>query len=170
MKKSFFISICILLAFGLLHSLSAKSNEKELDQAELMKQFIGTWDSEVGGDTVISLRISPHNNGMYIVQENKANGNTFFTLKQVIGFSDDKKMFIATFTAADGTAIIDLGKFVTKNKYVSDRYLGNICHANGQGVWEFTTPESFSVRFRWRGNKMIWLDDWTTWTTFKKIK
>lgn len=154
--------------FGLALNLSAQTTDEELDQAELIKQFIGSWEKEVGEDTVISLRISPHNHGIYVAQENKANGNIYFTLKQVIGFSDDKKMFIGAFIAPDGTAIIDIGKFVSKDRYVADRYYGNMTRAVGQGMWE-VSPESCSVHFIWRGDEMIWPDEWGWEETFRKV-
>ena len=167
MKKSIGILLSLLLMFNLAPNLSAQTTDEELDQAELLKQLIGTWESEALGDTVISLLISPHNNGLYGVQENRVHGNTIGTYKVSIGLSDDKKMIIQTYLGPDGTIVLDLGKFVTKNTFVIDRYRGNTTHAMAQGIWEIS-PNSFKISFKVRGEGMTWPNDWTPLATFKR--
>ena len=149
--------------------INAQSSEKELDQAELMKQLLGTWEAETGKDSVTVLLFTPVNNGLHILQEDKANGTTYATYQGVFGLSDDKEMIISAAIIPDGTMIIDYGKFETKNKYNIDRYLGNTSHVAVMLEWEFLTPGSFVVRAKWRGNGMTWPEDWVEWFTFNKI-
>ena len=161
--------MCLALIFGLSLNLSAQSNEKELDQAELLKQFIGTWQAESGKDSVLVIEFTPQFKGLYAVQENKADGKTYATYKGVIGLSDSKEMTIGAFIDNDGTMIFDIGKFVTKNKYASERYFGNVTHAATSLEWELTTPETFVARFKWRGKGMTWPCDWGWDITFRRI-
>ena len=166
--------INLVLCFSLLSCLSlnlfAQPAEKELDQAELLKQFIGTWEADNGKDSVVVLNCTPFNNGLFCFQEDKANGKTYLSYKVVFGLSDDKEMIIAAAPVPNGTMLIDFGKFVEKDKYVADRYLGNKTHVASQMEWEFLTPESFIVRAKWRGNGMSWPEDWNDWFTFNKIE
>ena len=92
MRKSINICLCLALAFSLSLNISAQSTEKELDQVELLKQLIGTWEADIGKDSVSVLVFTPLNNGLHFVQENKANGEVYMTLKGILGFSNDKQM------------------------------------------------------------------------------
>jgi hypothetical protein len=158
-----------MLVLGFSFNLSAQ-NEEELDQVELLKQFIGTWEAEIGMDSVTVIVFTPLNNGLHFVQENKANGETYVTLKGVLGFSDDKQMIYGVATIPDGTLLFDYGRFETKTKYKVDRCFGNTSHAASMVEWEFLTPESFVGRGKWRGDGMTWTPEWNEWNTFKKVK
>lgn len=169
MKKSISLLLCFSFLLCLSLKLYPQSAEEKLDQAELVKQFIGTWEREIGKDSVITIKCTPLNNGIHVIQENKANGNTFGIYQGVSGLSDNKEMLIGAFIADDGTTIFDFGKFVAKNKYVVERHIGNITHAAALLEWEFPTTESFVVRSKWRGEGMTWPDDWNQGATFRKI-
>jgi hypothetical protein len=174
-QKSFIMrkATSILLSLSLLSCLSlnllSQSSDEKLDQAELFKQFIGTWEADNGKDSVVIIKCIPSNNGIHFVQEDKANGITYSTYQGLLGLSDDKEMIIATAIALNGTMIMDFGKFVEKNKYVVDRYFGNTTHVAMLMEWEFSTPESFVIRTKWRGNGMTFPEDWSPWFTFNKI-
>ena len=50
MKKIMTLCISGFIALGFSMSLNAQSSEQDLDQVELMKQLIGTWEVESGVD------------------------------------------------------------------------------------------------------------------------
>jgi hypothetical protein len=169
MKKSIVLHLALMLMFGLSLNLSAQSVEEELDQAELIKQLLGTWEAEIGKDSIIVLTFTSFNNGIELFQENKANGVTYVSYNGIFGFSVDKKMIFASAVAPNGTMINDVGRFVEKDKYVIERYFGNKIHIGSMLEWEFIDDESFVIRAKQRGNGMSWPDDWVEWFTFKKI-
>jgi hypothetical protein len=160
--------LCLVLAFNVSHCLFAQSSEVELNQAELMKQWIGTWEMEIGEDSVSIMTVTSFNNGLYFTQEEKADGNPYQTWKGFLGLSDDKEMIISSALTLNGVTFFDLGKFVEKNKYIADRYFGNLTHAASQLMIEFA-PESITARFKWRGQGMMWPEEWGPAMTFKKI-
>lgn len=168
MRKSISLLLCLALLSCLSLKLYSQSSDEKLNQAELLKQFLGTWEADIGKDSVVALQFTTLNNGLLIVQEDKANGIPYVTYQGIIGLSDDKEMIIATAITPNGMMIIDFGKFVEKDKYVIDRYLGNTTHVAYQMEWEFSTPESFIVRSKWRGNGMTWPEEWSYWFTFNK--
>ena len=169
MRKSISLLLCLSLLSCLSLKLYSQSSDEKLNQAELLKQFLGTWEAEIGKDSVAVLQCTPLNNGFLVVQEDKANGTTYATYQGVFGLSDDKEMIIAAAITPNGMMIIDFGRFVEKDKYVIDRYLGNTTHVANHLEWEFSTPESFIVRSKWRGNGMTWPEEWSNWFTFNKI-
>ena len=170
MKRFISILLASMFIIGLSLNLSAQSSEDELDQVELIKQFQGTWEWNMGKDTLTLLSFTPQNDGFLFVQENKANGEAYETFKGVIGFSNDKQMIYVAGTTRDGTLILDNGKFETKTTCTFDRYYGNTSHAAEMVQWEFLTPESCVARAKWRGDGMAWPTDWNDWGTLKKVK
>ena len=118
MRKLFKAFLCLILFLGISLTLSAQSNEEELDQLELMKQFIGTWRAETGEDTVVNITYEPIGDGILITQENIANGVTYRTVKAVMGVSTDKKTIIVSAVRQDGSVGFHYGKFVSNNKCI----------------------------------------------------
>ena len=168
MKNLISICFCLALAFSLSLNTSAQSTEKKLDQAELMKQWIGTWEMEIGGDSVMVMKVTPHNNGIFFIQEEKVNGNVYNSWKGSTGLSADKNMIMGSALTSNGILFIDIGKFVEEDKFISDRYVGNTTHAASQVMIKFSN-ESLTARFKWRGEGMNWPDEWGPKMTFKKL-
>jgi hypothetical protein len=58
MKKIFFPFLVMpLIALCFSMSIHAQSSERDLDQVELMKQFVGFWKHDAGKDSVIIIWI-----------------------------------------------------------------------------------------------------------------
>ena len=63
MKKPISILLSFVLLSCLFTNLYSQSAEVELDQLELMKQFIGKWAAEAGKDSTWLWEITPSNKG-----------------------------------------------------------------------------------------------------------
>jgi hypothetical protein len=64
MKKIIFPMLALsLIVLCSSISLNAQSSEQELDQVELMKQFIGTWVAETGKDSTVVWEAIPMGKG-----------------------------------------------------------------------------------------------------------
>ena len=94
MKKSisFFLSLSLFLSISL--NLSAQSSEKNLDQVELVKQFLGTWVAEVGEDSVMHMKGVQLGEGLYFQGEWKTAGETYYAAHAVVGFTKDKETIV----------------------------------------------------------------------------
>ena len=55
-SKIFLIPLFILIN---MDRILAQTTETKLDQVELMKQFIGTWEAEIGDNTIWKLDNKP---------------------------------------------------------------------------------------------------------------
>ena len=170
MRKSFKVLLSLLIFLGISLTLSAQSNEEELDQLELMKQFIGTWRAETGEDTVVSTTYEPIGDGILITQENITNGVTYRTVKAVMGVSTDKKTIIVSVIRQDGTIGFHYGKFVSNNKCILEVYRDNVQHPLNIQEFEIQSPDTFTTRGKYRGEQMKWDAEWWVTTTFHKIK
>ncbi len=156
MKKisALFIAGLITLCFSM--NLHAQSSDKPLDQQELMKQFIGTWTAENGVDSTLLWEILPYGNGYDQVLSWQAKGETFRTLKGVIGFTWQHKMVNMCYVWDNGILTQDLGKFVSEKKITLERATSD--HATVVATYEmnFITPDKFDMIF-----KYVNVTEWT---------
>ena len=170
MKIPFNSFLCLALIFSLSLNLSAQSTEEELDQVELLKQFIGTWKADVAEDTVLILKFVPIGGGLGYTREAMAKDVIFHTYPGIYGFSLDKKT--VRFAGVDGEGImrVDYGRFVTDKKYVAEMYEDNIMHPVFIEECVFISSESFTTQYKWRGEKMTWDVEWSPTQTFNRIE
>ena len=154
MKKSISICLCLLLAFSLSLNLSAQSTEKELDQVELTKQYIGKWAAEVGKDSTWLWEITPSNKGYVHAFYLKVKGKTVVTQPGIIGFADEYRKTNLLILYQDGFISRDIGGFVSDNKYIAERFYPQDNKAV-LGTWESTllTPDKFKAIRKVKGVK-----------------
>ena len=155
MNKSISILLCSMLAFGLYFNLSAQSSNEELNQVELMKQFIGKWAAEAGKDSTWLWEITPSNKGYVHSFYLNVNGETVATQPGIFGFGSEYKTTNLFILYPDGFISRDIGGFVSDNKYVAERFYPQDMKT-GLGTWEctFLTPDKFTAIWKVKGVKM----------------
>ena len=155
MKKISTLFMAGLLALCFSLSTAAQSSQQDLDQVELMKKFIGTWEAEWGEDTVI-WECTPLEMGYEHVIHKKTKEGTFHYLKAIGGFTSDYKTCIWYELRPNGTITRDFGKFVSDKKMQWERF--DDFHKNVTMKIEFTfqTPDRFHEILRWKSNDGSW--------------
>ena len=172
MKKTIF-SILILSFITLYFSVSvnAQSSEKDLDQVELMKQFIGKWICEIGEDTIQIWECIPYINGYDVNVYWQAKGETYSTVKGLLGFASQKKLLNwYHLWPESGIVSEDVGKFVSDKKLVMERF--NVDHTWSGARFEinFITPDKWNFILEWRCNKESWDDAVVTESVWTRVK
>ena len=168
MKRTLNIILTLLLLFSFSTCVFSQSDQKELDQAKLAKQFIGTWKCEIGKDSILHGKIEPLGKGMHITWEWKASDNVFNRAKSILGFSDRGEL-IMYHLWQDGTMSMDIGKFVSEEKLMMERYAQGNHHANS--LWEIVFTESEHTWFlKNRGMEITWEPLSTNEWKMKKVK
>lgn len=139
MKKIAAILFTCTLMIMSSFALHAQSSGADLDQVELMKQMLGTWETEMGVDTILVWETIPFGIGFEFIWTWKANGNPYNTAKGFTGFTW-KKGKINTYTLYENGMISrDLGKFVSEKKLTMERF--NADHSNVYYKYEINFPE-----------------------------
>ena len=159
MKKisALFIAGLITLCFSM--SLHAQSSENSLDQAELMKQFVGTWTHEIDEDSIMLWKVTPYGLGYEMFWNLKIKGESSYTRKGIAGFTA-KYQKVNWFSL--GIDVIwpyrQLGEFVTEDKLVMESY--NFDHSKILMKWEviFVTPDKFKTTTKSRSQPGTWDD------------
>ena len=154
MKKSITIFLCLSLVFSASLSLFAQSDDEELDQKELTKQFIGKWVAEAGKDSTWLWEITPSNKGYVHAFYLNVKGKTVETMPGIIGFADEYRNTTFLILYQDGFISRDIGGFVSDNKYIAERFYPQDMKT-GLGTWEctFITPDKFTAIWKVKGVK-----------------
>ena len=174
MKKIIFSMLALsLIALCSSMNLNAQSSEQELDQAELMKQFIGKWVTDRGGkvDTTLVWDVIPWGKGYEQTALWQAKGETYSTWKGIIGFTSKYQEVNSHWLVPNGMMIRQLGEFVSDKNLIFELFNSKYDHIMGTYDFLFITPDKFEMIYKNRGMKDTWDDaivnEWT-WTRVKK--
>jgi hypothetical protein len=139
-----------------------KEPSKELNQVELMKQFVGNWKCDIAKDTTCFYEGKSYGTGLdcnfkYVTKE-----KMFLEGKQLRGYDKDIDKFIFSGMMKGTDMNVFAGWFISKNKYQFIPY--NDISTPEMASWkidgEFKTPdmifETTSVN-----NKIVKTDTWT---------
>lgn len=162
-----FLSLALLLGCSFL--LSAQFPGGEPDQVALLKKFVGTWEGEIGEDTLLVVQITPNGGGLYFTREVKVQGNTVNRYSGMYGFSQDKKTIIAASVMEDGSMYFDYGRFISDYEFVAEMYMDDRKYPVALEEIEFQSPDSFLARSKWRGDQMSWDVPWSPEWTLRRI-
>lgn len=121
--KRLFITI-IITVFLLLCSIGiqAQTTQTELNQVELVKQFVGKWECKISSDSILFWNTVPYGTGFEVNIKGVANGKIFVEAKQLWGY--DKKLdkfIIAVMHKGQGIKIYSVW-FLSDRKYESIGY------------------------------------------------
>ena len=171
MKKisPLFMSGLIALCFSF--SAFAQPPLQDLNQLELMKQFIGTWKTEIGEDSVLIWEVVLFGKAFEEIGYWQANGETYNTLKGLWGYSKTHKCIVHDFMFPGGKIIRDFGEFVSEKKMVGERYSDEkLGHANNSWEIHIISPDKFKGISKNRGAKYSWDDAKVTEYTYIRVK
>lgn len=130
---------------GIERSVKNTETTKELNQVELMKQFLGSWKADIAEDTTVLYNAKPYGTGIEGNIRFVSNGKTVIEGKQLMSY-DNKTDKLIQSQLFKGRDIEIYGYyFNSKNKYViipwSD--IANPDNAPWICEGEFKTPDTF---------------------------
>jgi hypothetical protein len=131
------IAAFLLIGFSGIH---AQTKQTELDQVELMKQFIGTWTCEYGKDTFLISENTPFGTGMISNGRIFTKSITLDSIVQLYGY--DKKadrIIMAELVRSSSVFEICTARFTSKN--AGELVVTNTENAKFKWEFEFKTPD-----------------------------
>jgi hypothetical protein len=143
---------------------NAKNSEtsKELNQVDLMKQFLGNWETEYGKDTITYFDQKAYGVGQEVFIKSTTKGKTIGEGKQLWGY--DKKLDkIVNSSEVKGQDMGIYGIwFISKNKYIGVQYsdISNPQEASTKWEGEFKSPDTY-VETMIVNNKAVRTDTYT---------
>lgn len=118
----------------------------QLNQEELMKQFIGLWKIEIAEDTTAFADLKSYGKVLEGYWKIVSKGKTLSEIKLIIGYQSKTDKFIQ-FATNKEQGLVDLSAyyFVSNNKYIQIPYsaISNPDNASRKVEGEFKSPDMF---------------------------
>ena len=140
MKRSFitiFIALSILIN---MNRIQAQTTNIQLDQVELMKQFIGTWKGEFGDNSVFVCENKQFANGMISNSQITTNGEIIESVAQLYGYDNEIDKFIIA-ELKESYSVIEICSTWFTSKNTGEIIITNPDNAPFRFKFEFKTPD-----------------------------
>jgi len=161
MKKSFLILVIAgFLVIGLAE-IQAQTTQPKLNQVELMKQFIGTWESIAGKDTTCFAEQKPYGTGSECYWKYVTKGKIVSEGKQLYGYDKkiDKFVYVNLMKGSD----IEIWAiwFISNNKFIDIPYsdIANSDKATFKYEGEIKSPDAWSET-AFKNGKQVRIDNY----------
>ncbi len=165
MKKLCLTSVIFVFLLFISNGIQAQSTQTKLNQVELAKQFLGTWQTTFGKDTVEIWEAKPYGKAIIISVTQTVKGKKYDSYVCNIGY-DDRDDKIKGFNLSPNTDFMTwVGIFTTDKKFNADA----LDTFKPDVIWfknevEFKTPTDMIMRgFNAKGEKT---GEWS----YKKVK
>lgn len=164
MKKFYTITMVVVLAVICTNGLHAQTAPAELNQAELMKQFIGTWESKTYKDTVYTAEFKPYGNGgLEFNLKSVTQGKQWMEMKELWGYDKKKdKIVTAGFEKDNPSFMMGIFWFTAKNRgeQVPFEFASNPEKASLKVIFDLKSPD-LVTREEIVNNKSVGVETYT---------
>lgn len=159
MKKLYTLTMTALLSVMCADGLQAQATQTALNQAELLKQFTGTWENRSIKDTVYTAEFKPYGNngGLEFTLRSVTAGKQWLEMKQFWGY--DKKLdrvVMAGLMKDSPNMMLSSAAFKASNRFeqVPLEYASNPEKAGFLVVFEIKSPDQV-IREEFLNNKPL---------------
>jgi predicted alpha/beta superfamily hydrolase len=136
-----------------IYATQPQSLPAQLDQVELMKQFIGTWKCDLGKDTILISENLPYGNGIVSNSHTKTKGKIINSVKQLYGYDEISDKFIIAELIESSPHIEICNSWFTSNT-TGELVIVNPENARLKFKFEFKTPDTI-VQSALTGNIVV---------------
>jgi hypothetical protein len=145
--KTFYLTLTVIALLLLsTNTAQAQTTQPKLNQVELMKQFIGTWEGAAGKDTTVIAEQKPYGTGQECYWKSVTKGKIAWEGKQLYGYDKKIDKFIYVNLTKGEDIEIEAMWFISNNKCIDIPYsdIANLDKATVKGEIEFKSPDAWS--------------------------
>ncbi len=156
--------IFLVLLMGMfLNSMQAQNIPTDLNQSELLKQFVGKFQAEVAPDTLQIFEGKLFGTSVVCTSKFVTNGKTFMESKAIMGYDKNLKTIIDAEVTNASDVELYAAWFTSKNKCVFTRYNDKVAHdkAAVKIVFEFTNANT-AIQTIYVDNNPVKVNKWTS--------
>lgn len=123
-----------------MNGIQAQTSETKLDQIELMKQFIGTWEGGFGDNSVFVCENKQFANGMISTSHITTNGEIVESIAQLYGYDSKTDKFIIA-ELKESSSVIEICLTWFTSMTTGEMIVTNPENAPFRFEFEFKTPD-----------------------------
>lgn len=131
----------------------AQTTPTELDQVELMKQFIGTWKGEFGDNSIFTCENKPFANGLISNSQITTNGEIIESVAQLYGYDNKANKYIIA-ELKESSPVIEICSAWFTSENSGEIIITNPEDAPFRFKFEFLTQDTI-VQTAIQDNKMV---------------
>jgi uncharacterized protein len=136
-----------------IYGTQPQSIPAQLNQIDLMKQFIGTWKCEIGKDTILVSENLPYGNGIVSNSHTMARGKIINSVKQLYGYDVvSDKVIIAELI--ESSPVLEICNSWFTSNTTGELVIINPAKARIKFKFEFKTPDTI-VQSALFGNTVV---------------
>lgn len=145
MRKNYSIAVVAVFFLLSINVIHAQTMQSDLNQAELLKQFIGTWENKTFKDTVYTAEIKPYGNeGVEFNLKSVTQGKLWMEMKELWGYDKKRdKMITAGFVKDAPNFMMGILWFTAKNRceQVPFEFASNPEKASFRVIFDVKSPD-----------------------------
>jgi hypothetical protein len=154
------LSVTLLIVYLLLctNGIQAQTTDSKLDQIELMKKFIGSWQTEMGKDTTFMMEGKTFGKGLEFYWKTETKGRIISEGKSIMGYDKmNKRIIEPQIWDSSPNIILWSGLFTSSNKYeaILLKDIANPEKANVKWEYEFKFPDLIVCTYRVNKNSIV---------------
>ena len=145
MKREYAFSLELIFILLCINGIHAQTNQPDLNQMELLKQFTGTWKNESIKDTLFTAEFKPYgNNCLEFTLISVTQGKVWLEMKQLWGYDKkSNKVVIAGIMKDSPNFMLQAAWFTAKNRFeqVPYEFASNPDKAGFIVVFDLKSPD-----------------------------
>ena len=154
------LSVTLLIVYLLLCSngMHAQTTDSKLDQVEQMKKFIGSWQTEMGKDTIFITVGKTFGKGLEFYWKTETKGSIISEGKSIMGYDKiNKRIIESQIWDSSPNIILWSGLFTSSNKYeaILLKDIANPEKANVKWEYEFKFPNLIVCNYGVNKNSIV---------------
>jgi hypothetical protein len=165
MKTLSLTSMIVVFLLFCTNETQAQTTQTKLNQVELMKQFLGTWKSEMVQDTIWTGEGKSFGSGIELNFKGESKGKIVSEMKSLMGYDKKNDKLIEVDLMKGSDIMVYAFWFNMKNRciLIPYEYIANPEKATLKWDIEFKSPDMF-IQTMTINNKIVQV------TTFKRVK
>jgi hypothetical protein len=145
MKKVYAFSMGLIFILLYITGIHAQTNQTDLNQMELLKQFTGTWENRSIKDTLYTAEFKPYGSGgLEFNLKGVTQGKVWLEMRQLWGYDKKSdKVVIAGFMKNSPNFMLQAAWFTAKNRFeqVPYEFASNPDKAGFIVVFDLKSPD-----------------------------
>jgi hypothetical protein len=145
MKRLYEFLLGLIFILLCITGMDAQTNQTDLNQMELLKQFIGTWENKTIKDTLYTAEFKPYGSGgLEFNLKGVAQGKVWLEIRQLWGYDKKSdKIVIGGFMKNSPNFMLQASWFTAKNRFeqVPYEFASNPDKAGFVVVFDLKSPD-----------------------------